>query len=323
MKRILIRCDQNKYSGFGHFSRCLSLARHILMTEKVSLLFLGNFSEFSISLLNRYNIEYRKIEEKKFESFKEQDFIHSTHIIFDSYFINQDYLNKISKLNAKSIFIDDTCTLDFKNIDLVINFRVNAEKMFSYNSKDEALGTDYFIYKPEFKAIKQQSTFKQTIRSILVFLGGIKIDKNSYEAIFKAIESINPKIDIFVISNELEFKNKKVTVLKPTFDMETYLKKIDFIINGGGLVKYESIFCNIPSAVLSSTKLQYEDTCILDSKHILYNLGMLHNICINELTSNLKHIIENEKFRKEIFENSKTFFPINSVKNIMDKINYI
>lgn len=323
MKKILIRCDQNELSGFGHFSRCLSLARHILMENNADVVFLGNYSEFSISLLNKYKIEHKNIEDKNFKHFKKEHFKNITYVILDSYFINQSYINKITSLNLKTIFIDDTCTLDFENIDLVINFRIDAENMFLYNSKNKALGSDYFIYKPEFREIKEKSEFNQKIKNILIFLGGMNFKDNIYNQLIKIINKIDKSIKISIISNGICIENENVNILKPIYNIEKYLDNTDFIINGGGLIKYESVFCNIPSAVLSSTKLQYEDTCILESKKIIFNLGYLNKINNIELEKNLKFILENVEYRKEIYNNSKTVFSTNSVKKLLKKINTI
>ena len=91
-KKILFRCDQNEFSGFGHFSRCLNLARHFAIGNKFKVSFLGNYSDFAIELLNKYEISYKNIEEKKFEKFETEIFSQHNYVLFDSYFIDQDYI---------------------------------------------------------------------------------------------------------------------------------------------------------------------------------------------------------------------------------------
>ena len=323
-KKILFRCDQNEFSGFGHFSRCLNLARHFAIGNKFKVSFLGNYSDFAIELLNKYEISYKNIEEKKFEKFETEIFSQHNYVLFDSYFIDQDYINKVSRLSSKSIFIDDTCELDFTDIDLVINFRIDADKMFSYSAKNQALGQEYFIYKPEFKAIRKNFVPKNKVEKLVLFFGGMNLFNTIYETISQLIYDIDSSIEVFVITNQkIKFKNSNVTILPLTFEIEKYLEDTDLIINGGGLIKYEGIFCKIPSATISSTQLQFDDTCILESKGILCNLGFMNKIGNTDLKKRLKELIETPKLRYEIFENSENIFSIDSINNIIKKINKI
>ena len=325
MRDILFRCDQNSKSGFGHFSRCLNLARHLSLINNVNVTFLGNYSDFSKSLLNNYKLKHLEVSELEFENVHEDIIEKYTHVVLDSYFITQTYLDKVCILDVKTIFIDDTCILDFSDVDLAINFRIGAEKMFSYKSKYEALGEQYFIYKPEFKSLREKATFNRRVKKVLIFFGGINLEKSFYVEIVNLIKEIDSNIGVFVISNKLELVMDNVVILKPTFKIENYLENIDVIINGGGLIKYEGIFCKIPSVTFSNTELQYEDTVILESKNVVYNLGLIENVFKNKgfLKKKLLRFVNDPELRHEIFKNSETIFNINSIDNIVKKINNI
>ena len=322
LKTILFRCDQNEFSGSGHFSRCLNLARH-LKKSFFEVSFLGNYSEFSISLFKEYNIEYKEVEEKKFEKSHAFYLKNYQYVVFDSYFINQRYINEISSLSVKTIFIDDVCLLDFSTIDLVINFRFDADKLFKYNSKYKALGKNYFIYKPEFLLVRQNRKNVKKIKKVLLFLGGMDQSKDLIELIIKSIKEINSKILISVISNEQNLLLPNVEILPQTFNIEKYLNTTDFVINGGGLIKYECVFCTIPSATISATVLQKNDTEILESKGLIYNLGSTNEINFITLSNRLKEIFLDVSFQSKLIKQSSKELNINSIENILNIIDKI
>jgi spore coat polysaccharide biosynthesis predicted glycosyltransferase SpsG len=322
---MLFRCDQNYKSGFGHFSRCLNLARHLSLFNNVNVTFLGNYSDFSKSLLNNYKLKHLEVSELEFENVHEDIIGKYSHIVLDSYFITQTYLDKVCVLDVKTIFIDDTCILDFSGVDLVINFRVGAEVMFSYKSRYEALGEQYFIYKPEFERLRENATFNSRVKKVLLFFGGINLEVSFYVEIVNLIKEIDSNIVVFLISDKLELVMDNVVLLKPTFEIENYLEDIDVIINGGGLMKYEGVFCKIPSVTFSNTELQYEDTVVLESKNVVYNLGFIENVFENKgfLKKKLLRFVNEPKLRYEIFKKSGTIFNINSIDNIVKKIKKI
>ena len=52
---FLIRCDANKNNGFGHFSRCLNLARGIKhKLPKAKIVFLGDYDNIPTQLIEKY-----------------------------------------------------------------------------------------------------------------------------------------------------------------------------------------------------------------------------------------------------------------------------
>ena len=60
---MLFRVDCNSKTGFGHFSRCLNLARTFKHYHQgVNITFVGNYNGFSLNLLRFYNIKCESIE---------------------------------------------------------------------------------------------------------------------------------------------------------------------------------------------------------------------------------------------------------------------
>ena len=92
------------------------------------------------------------------------------------------------------------------------------------------------------------------------------------------------------------------------------------IINGGGLIKYEAAFCGIPSATLSTTMEQHEDTEILAQKGLLFNLGCQLNISIKDLEIQLIEFITNSKTRFKLNQSGLELFNPSSINNLIQKV---
>ena len=323
-KNILFRCDQNSKSGFGHFSRCLNFARLLRNQSNFNPFFIGNYNDFSLSLLEKYNIDYKQIDSNDFTFFEASFFSKFRYIVIDSYLYTQKFINRIVALPIFTIFIDDECLLNFTDADLVINFRIGQENL-QYKSKHKALGANYFICKPEFLEIRKNNISKENIKSVLLFFGGLGLGGKHVNTIIKSIHEVNEDIKIYYLSDDYSYlsqKNKdKIIEIKPTFEIEKALNLVDCVINGGGLIKYECAFCKIPSASISTTKLQYEDTQILKAKNLIFDLGFVDEISEEILSENVKKFITNKTFIKEFVKASEMYFTEKSLKNILALIN--
>jgi spore coat polysaccharide biosynthesis predicted glycosyltransferase SpsG len=321
--RILFRCDQNEVSGFGHFSRSLNLARLIKEEVDVEISFLGNYDDFGISLLNKYGISYQLINDTKFSEFDEEYISQFSHVVTDSYLFQNDYIKKITKLDLFTIFIDDTNELDFTNVDLVINFRIGVEH-FKYNSKDMALGPEYFIYKPEFLAIRNDRVQKNEIKKVFLFHGGMDISTKSYNNLVDKLLEYKKDIRIDVVTkNPQKFKKREgVEFYFPSFEIEKFYKETDLVINGGGLTKYESCFNLIPSASFAMTELQNEDSIVLESLGLICNFGMIRDFKALNIKEKLEKLLNSITYRDQLVNACESIFTTGSVKNILNKITF-
>jgi spore coat polysaccharide biosynthesis predicted glycosyltransferase SpsG len=323
MRKFIIRCNQDRDSGFGHFSRCLNLARFIKANLGHDVVFYGNYDSFAVSLLKHYCLPFEiKSEKPRFSLPEPLTLNEFTDIITDSYLINQGYIDELVSHPIRTIFIDDTCELDFSGVELVINFRVSASS-FHYGSNNIALGPKYFIHKPELLRVreKNEATKKeQRMVNILLFFGGGQNYLGVDKIIIDYLMSLNEYANITLIKNDFaeynDSKYDKLVKQKPTFDIEYLYYHSDFVINGGGLTKYECCYCLIPSASLSTTDLQYKDSQILDKNNLLVNLGMVENLDVDELKEKLNDFLFNKAIKNRIIESSNVHFDENSMRNL-------
>lgn len=318
MHRVVINCNQTIKQGFGHFFRCLNLAMHLKKERLFDVSFAGTFSPFSLSLLEvqNFNIYQLTSNEALFKILEQFDYI-----ITDRYDINQYYLDELSKLKIKTIFIDDFNQLNFSAQDLIINFRIGI-KHFKYKSNSIALGEKYFIYKPELIQIRNNYQFSESIKRLLIFGTGTNKSNDFFNSIPIFLIEYFHDIEIIHITNEpLEIPSNRYKSVNYNNTIDQYFGKTCAIINGGGLIKYEAAFCGIPSATLSTTHEQHEDTENLEQKGLLFNLGCQFYKDKEELEKNLIEFITNSKIRFKLNQTGLKFFTPNSIHNIIQKIN--
>jgi spore coat polysaccharide biosynthesis predicted glycosyltransferase SpsG len=319
MRKVAINCNQTKEHGFGHFFRCLSLARHMIATNDYTITFVGEFSIFAKEILETFGLMFEEIYSN--EKLKLQIELFDI-LITDRYDIDQSYLDSLKNhKKTKRVFLDDFNILDFTGQDLVINFRVGIESI-SYNSISNALGPKYFIYKPELFKIRTNYIFRNEVKAILMF--GTATEKNSlaFMNLPKFILFNYKDITVFHLTDSLiSFNHDRYKIIRYSSNIEKHFSLADVIINGGGLIKYEAAFCGIPAATLSSTEEQHGDTLILESENLLFNLGSKKDIDSIKIQENLLRFINDDKLRFNLSKTGKEKFKPDSIYNLIKKIN--
>lgn len=304
---LAVRCDANHVSGFGHVSRCVSLARHIRTAlPQARIEFIGDYSPFAIEVIQGNGFD-AKTNLEGFKSVSEHIFEKADWIILDSYLYKQDYLNELNSLGKKTIVIDDECLLDFSDVDWVWNFRFGAEE-FPYSSKNKALGSNYFITKPEFYDLRNRRHTNNDTQSknVLLFFSGS--DPTLTHPIAEKTATIllesYPRVRILYISkkdlNVPKSFRDRIEIIEPTIYIEQIYERADLVINGGGLTKYETAFCMIPSASVSLTELQYEDSKYLEKIGILYNLGLVDDFDEQTFKDQLIRFVSNNSLHAKM-----------------------
>lgn len=321
MDRLVFNCNQNQEHGLGHFFRCLNLARHLRKLNKFKISFIGHFSSFSTSVLINESFSFTDLQNQKYllSSLEKFDYV-----VIDRYDINQLFLDELTRLKkTKSIFIDDFNQLDFSNQNLVINFRIGIEN-FKYKSKLKAIGENFFIFKPELLQVRENYKFREKVKNVLFFGSATNKCNDTFNDLPVFMLNNFHDIEVTHITNKpLSSENVRYHPKKFQFSIEKYLKKADVIFNGGGLIKYEAAFCGIPSATLSTTNEQHDDTLNLEVKEVLYNLGNQKIIDKEEVQKRVVEFVKDVSLRRRLHNKGIELFTLKSINNLIEKINEI
>jgi spore coat polysaccharide biosynthesis predicted glycosyltransferase SpsG len=325
--RIAVRCDANETSGFGHFSRCLNFVRHFEKNTEIT--FIGNYNSFSLSSLNQYKIPHVFL--KKEDAFNAEVLINYispknySFIILDSYLYDQNYLNYLTCSPFKIIVIDDFCLLDFTNVDILINFCINADKNYNYNynARSLFLGTSFFPYKPEL-ILSQKMNPPQYFDNILIFIGGNDKFQIGEQVLQKLDLKLNKKNFILISSATnkklLSNNNNTIQYLSPTFNIEAIYSRVDFVIHGGGMTKYECAFCFIPNATISQSELIAKDTVDFRIAGLTKDWGLATGFHKLEIASIFGETENDQSFKDNFANNAKKVFSTVGLNQIIQHI---
>ena len=94
------------------------------------------------------------------------------YFILDSYYIDQNYIDRYCEEPIKFIKIDDFNDLNLEQVEVVVNFCLRGTSI-KYRSKKQYLGVTYFPVSEEFKLLRlrNMNQFKDRVDKVLVFFG--------------------------------------------------------------------------------------------------------------------------------------------------------
>ncbi len=330
-QKFVFWCDCNEIIGFGHFVRCLSIARIIqsYLRPLCEIVFFGNYNQFAKNLLSESGFEIACLRSEDIKrGMKIWNYLQgSNYFIMDTYDMNEKLINSFCGQHFKFIVVDDFNKFKFKNVDLVINFTIEGPN-YKYLSKNVALGVNFFPAKLELLKIrkKNERRLKNKVKSILILMGGSDRGGIGKRALL-CIDRLVKHKEIYYVNNEQTIKNKRlfrsnfISYQRLTPSIENVYRRADVAILGGGLSKYESLFCCIPSASFSRTRGEYNDTLALSRKNLIYNF------CLAEQFSQANFEKDFTKFlsfpvRKKLYLNMKNIFFSDSMANLFNSIIY-
>jgi spore coat polysaccharide biosynthesis predicted glycosyltransferase SpsG len=119
---------------------------------------------------------------------------------------------------------------------------------------------------------------------------------------------------------QLSLSKNQYYVIDPTYSIENYFSEADAVIAGGGLIKYESAFCCIPSAVLSFDLEQQIETQNFAKESLGYDLGLYSQITHQELEKKLIYYLKESSLRKKIYQSTKERFYTDSGDRLAEHI---
>lgn len=324
--KFLIRCDADDKNGFGHFSRCLNLARGIRRhVPEAKMSFLGHFNDRAKHLIGQYNMDRVDVSSRDGEQLAlAQNY---DCFILDNYFIDQDYINQFINRPFKFIKIDDFNDLDLKNVDLIVNFCFRGNE-FVYKAKRKCLGVKYFPVREELRTIRLSKikTFKENIERVLVYLGASDVH-DAGEKVVDVLDQLLTNTKIIFISAKIGNKarvsnrNNQIMCSSDFQNLEDILKDTDLVITGGGLIKYECAYCCIPNASLTQTPEQDEEVQAFARAGLTYYLNRAEYFDRNKqgIVDGLKDFISLPA-RKKLYEKAQQIFETDSTENIAAEI---
>ncbi|GGI72219.1 hypothetical protein GCM10007978_07670 [Shewanella hanedai] len=281
---VVFICSGNEVTGFGHVSRCLNIASGLarLLPAK-QIHFYGDYGHFSKQKIAQAG--FTRVEGLPAENLTD------TLLIIDDYQITETSLKGYCNRGARLVIIDDFDQFAFECVDLIINFRFEAEKICQPTDK-HLLGLDYLPVAPSFEQLRKQRLNNRSdndIKSVLVFIGGTD-RMNFAPTLLSCLDKVLHSKQIIWLTNQdvrLSLRNNQLTQVPYVDDMAELYSSVDLVFSGGGLSKYEAGFCLLPNAAVSQTELQQDDTYVLAENALSFDLGLIGEVDEEELIRRL------------------------------------
>lgn len=302
MRNITIRTLAGEGIGYGHYFRCLSLAKAIkLLDRNTNIVF----------LINQYLAKQMKGTGFKFIVSKrlEEDMeiikaLKTDLFIFDSYLGNNAYLKNIRDKTKLMLIDDNNDIYDSSIADIIYNGNIYAEDLgYKYTENQlRLLGPSYLIMKEEYWDSEEYSDRRESAlkkEGILLTTGGSDEYKIALD-IINTIKDWNTKIRVVIgpgyrdsYIKEIErVKTQNVELIYKPNSLKEYINISQFVITAGGSTVYE-VLCQKSLPIIFSIADNQDILCkSLEQMGLLY-LGKYPSIDYSAL-KRPKEIIKNE-----------------------------
>lgn len=243
MKKIIFRTLGGKGIGYGHFYRCLSLAKAIRSLDlNIHIIFIIN--DELVDLIYNNGFEYL-VSNDLAEDDGLIENINPVLFIFDSYLGTDEYLNRI-KEKTKLMLIDDNNNIYRSTIpDIVYNGNIFAEELRYREVKSQLrlLGPKYLIMKEEYWDNEANTLAKE---GVLITTGGtdeykiaIKILEEIKELDIKTKVVIGPGYRDDYIKKIEHFKTNNIELIYKPNSLKNHISSSKIVVTAGGSTIYE------------------------------------------------------------------------------------
>ena len=328
-KSLTIITEGGQKFGFGHITRCLSIANIFKdYNYKINFIVNGDMSIGSILNDTKYTLlNWIKNKEQLFI-----DIGKSSLLLVDSIKISDKLLTQLEKINIPIIFIDDEKRRNILNSGFVIDWTILSEQQNHFIPKKKnvtyLLGSIYTPLRAEFtKASK--NIIKKKLETLMITFGGADV-RNLTPKILKILSNKFPKIQKNIVigagfTNIDEIKKVKDanTNLIYSANTQTMIKLMqdsDLPIASGGQTLYELVKIGTPAIAILLVDNAQDDTLGWNKVGTINNIGWYDNpMLLNNLTIAIENI-QNYPTRKQMRENAKNYINSDGAKFLVDSI---
>ena len=243
MRRVIIRTLGGKGIGYGHFYRCLSLAKAIkLQDTEINISLVVN--DELVNLICNSGFKYIVANDLT-EDIGILDNISPSLFIFDSYLGTNEYLRNI-KENTRLMLIDDNNDIyDSRIPDIIYNGNIFADKLRYSETEGQLrlIGPKYLIMKEEYWHNEDKFVPKE---GILITTGGT----DEYGVTIKLLESIKrlaSKVKVIIgpgyrddyVKQIEELKIENIELIYKPSSLKRYISSSKIVVTAGGSTIYE------------------------------------------------------------------------------------
>jgi UDP-2,4-diacetamido-2,4,6-trideoxy-beta-L-altropyranose hydrolase len=336
---IIFRVDSSIQIGAGHLMRCLTLADEFKKKNHKITFICRSLAGNLISLIkypvltlpkdcnfqsNNFYLNWLGATQEQ-DAKKTLDVIpnNTDLLVVDSYAIDENWHKELKPYTKKIMVIDDLADRAL-DCDILLNQNLGIKKIdYKDKTPDDCqllLGTEYALVRPEFLDVRSQALEKRTqtkvIKNILISMGGGDNNNLTYNILKDIDDSFNTTVVCDISSPHNQkiqkyAKNKNVTVIFRSNNMEKLMLKADLAIGAGGSSSWERCCLGLPTLLFVTADNQIK---------IAENLEKLNAVkIVGNLKQDLELILNDFNLWKQMSYQSKNICDGLGVKKVVNK----
>lgn len=320
MKKLFIRVDASNQIGYGHLTRCMSIANYF-RDRLFECFFILKASDQAVANTLVYEKSYACIilnEEK--DIFKLLD-EHNPHILV------LDINNKIL-FETKEAYSTYTSSLALYSNVITVSFEEYEEDQYTTNMaiipyvgaedlfinfpvlSNYLLGEKFFIFRDEFLR-SDKVAIRKNAHGLFMCMGGSDPNLLSEKCITFLIEG-GVQLDLTIVFSKIEDARRlnlenilkgylgKVNILINPDNIASVITSSDIGIINSGLIKYETSFLGLPCISISNNNDHEHAMYSFSQRSGIIHLGVFDDQLFAIFNSQLKLVIEDYSLRKEM-----------------------
>lgn len=313
-KILRVITEGGKEFGFGHITRCLSIAK-VFQKYGFVVEFIVDGDESISNLLDDYS--FTLLDWQTELSLLTQKIALSNFILIDSMQISNSQLLKLQETDIPLIYIDDEKRRNILDKGFVIDWTVLSEKQNHFLPKKKdviyLLGSKYTPLRDGFGSASKL-TIKNKVTKVMLTFGGADV-RNITPSVLKLLCENFPDLEKNIVigagfTNIKEIqkhkdKNTNLILNADTKTMINLMQESDLAIASGGQTLYELARIGTPTIAILLVENARDDTQGWHKVGSLQNLGMWDDEKIDEKLLNAMNKLQDKKLRKTM-QNSAT-----------------
>ena len=327
--KTVFRVDSSNFIGFGHLTRCLTLAK-VLRERGVECIFVcrdhpGNIasnvidSGFSLFLLERVNeAAVSKVSELEYDKWlgcswkidadETNEILKSVQpelLIVDHYSIDAKWEEALAKNYMNLMVIDDMANRDH-SCDILLDQNLFIDMKSRYKRRVSSqclqlLGPKYALLQTEYSQLREKAKVRiSSTKNLLIFFGGSD-QSNLTELSFLAAHSFGSEFSSInvVIPSASPFHNQLKKLIKPIKNAKLHcdlpslaplMLDADISIGAGGASNWERFCLGLPSLVITLANNQKLVNNDLSKLRLIELIGDAEVIKIEQVRTAIRSI---------------------------------
>ena len=260
LQTVIIRADGNSEIGLGHVMRMSALASALkALGASVSLVY-KSCPEQILVRFRRKDCHLVRIEDETSLDIELSTLADANYIVLDGYHFDTAYQENLRmKTRATLLVVDDNAHLPSYDCDLLLNQNAFIDSSL-YSGKTNAkllTGLDYVLLRDEFIELRQRTAQPETIRRLLITMGGSDPENVTAKAV-QAAAATPYKFTVIMgaagsnimdIGMQLMAFPQASLIVAPE-NMASILAEHDLVVSAGGTTVWEAAYLGIPNIVI-------------------------------------------------------------------------